>query len=172
MDASLQSGSLQFAAWFDITPFTWIGILTCAACGWILGIERQIRGKPVGIRTATLIILGTYLFMRLAMSLSETSLDHARVLGQIITGVGFLGAGVMMARDGQIHGVTSAAAVWLMASLGLTIALGYERQAFIICLLALFILVGMDVIENSFSTLRQGVHARWKKKRNRLVKRP
>ena len=71
----------------------------------MIGIERQTRGKPVGIRTAILIISGTYLFMSMAVSLSPNTLDQARVLGQIITGVGFLGAGVMMTLDGKIHGV-------------------------------------------------------------------
>ncbi|CZF80130.1 putative Mg(2+) transport ATPase [Grimontia celer] len=155
---------------WDITPFSWEGVLTCAACGWILGLERQLRGKPVGIRTAILIILGTYLFMRLATSLSDNSLDHARVLGQIVTGVGFLGAGVMMARDGQIQGVTSAAVVWLMAGLGMVIAFDYGRQALLLCAFVLFVLVGLDKVETTFSSLTKGVHKRWEEKRKKTGK--
>lgn len=156
--------------YWDISPFSWESVLLCAACGWILGLERQLRGKPVGIRTAILIILGTYIFMRLATSLSDNSLDHARVLGQIVTGVGFLGAGVMMARDGQVQGVTSAAVVWLMAGLGMIIAFDYGRQALLLCGFVLFVLVGIDKVETTFSALRRGVHARWERTRKRPQK--
>ncbi|MCV5948618.1 MgtC/SapB family protein, partial [Escherichia coli] len=107
----------------------------------MIGIERQTRGKPVGIRTAILIISGTYLFMSMAVSLSPNTLDQARVLGQIITGVGFLGAGVMMTLDGKIHGVTSAAVIWVLAGLGLMIGLGYLMQSIVITLLALSVLL-------------------------------
>ncbi len=102
---------------FDLGPFSWPALLCCAINGLMIGIERQTRGKPVGIRTAILIISGTYLFMSMAVSLSPNTLDQARVLGQIITGVGFLGAGVMMTLDGKIHGVTSAAVIWVLAGL-------------------------------------------------------
>ncbi|MGF1766011.1 MgtC/SapB family protein [Enterovibrio makurazakiensis] len=152
--------------------YDWQGVWTCAACGWVLGLERQLRGKPVGIRTAILIVLGTYVFMRLATSLSDNSLDHARVLGQIVTGVGFLGAGVMMARDGQVQGVTSAAVVWLMAGLGMIIAFDYGRQALLLCGFVLFILVGLDKVESTFSALRRGVHKKWESTRRKSQKSP
>ncbi len=103
---------------FDFGPFSWPALMCCAINGLLIGIERQTRGKPVGIRTSILIISGTYLFMAMAVSLSPNTLDQARVLGQIITGVGFLGAGVMMTQDGKIHGVTSAAVIWVLAALG------------------------------------------------------
>ena len=88
----------------DLGPFSWAALLCCAINGILVGVERQTRGKPVGIRTSILVISGTYFFMSMAVSLSPNTLDQARVLGQIITGVGFLGAGVMMTLDGKIHG--------------------------------------------------------------------
>nr|WP_086938077.1 MgtC/SapB family protein [Thaumasiovibrio occultus] len=142
----------------DITPLSWEGIGTCLLCGTLLGIERQYRGKPVGIRTASLIIIGTYTFMSLGIELSEIKGDQARVLAQIITGIGFLGAGVMMTRDGQILGVTSAASVWLLAALGVLIATGFVHAALILTGLILFILIGVDKLEASIMSLRQGVH--------------
>ena len=87
----------------NLAPFSWAGLAVCMLCGSLIGIERQTRGKPVGIRTSILIISGTYFFLTMAISLSPNTLDQARVLGQIITGVGFLGAGVMMTLDGKIH---------------------------------------------------------------------
>lgn len=90
--------------WWDIAPLGWENILVCLVCGTLVGLERQLRGKPVGIRTSSLIILGTYCFLALGSVVSPQSADQARVLGQLITGVGFLGAGVMMTRDGHVLG--------------------------------------------------------------------
>lgn len=156
---------LQLIEFLNISPFNWTALITCAFNGTLIGLERQLRGKPVGIRTAILIISGTYLFMAMAASLSPYSQDHARVLGQIITGVGFLGAGVMMTLDGKIHGVTSAAVIWLLAGLGLMIGLGHESQSIIFTILTLGILLGVDKIERSFQSLRRGVHQGLKRRR-------
>ncbi len=84
----------------------------------------------------------------------------------------FLGAGVMMARDGQVQGVTSAAVVWLMAGLGMIIAFDYGRQALLLCGFVLFILVGLDKVESTFSALRRGVHKKWESTRRKPQKSP
>ncbi|WP_394249797.1 MgtC/SapB family protein [Vibrio profundi] len=152
------------APYLNIDPFSWPALMACALNGVLIGVERQTRGKPVGIRTSILIISGTYLFMTMAISLSPNTLDQARVLGQIITGVGFLGAGVMMTLNGKIHGVTSAAIIWMLAALGMMIGLGHLSQSVIITLLALAVLLGVDRVENSFQSLRRGVHKKWKLK--------
>ena len=161
-----------FEHYFDLGPFSWVALLCCAINGLMIGIERQTRGKPVGIRTAILVISGTYLFMSMAVSLSPNTLDQARVLGQIITGVGFLGAGVMMTQDGKIHGVTSAAVIWVLAGLGLMIGLGYLSQSIIITVLALTVLLGVDKAENRVKALRRGVHQKMQQRKTstRLVK--
>ena len=161
-----------FEHYFDLGPFSWDALLCCAINGLMIGIERQTRGKPVGIRTAILVISGTYLFMSMAVSLSPNTLDQARVLGQIITGVGFLGAGVMMTQDGKIHGVTSAAVIWVLAGLGLMIGLGYLSQSIIITVLALTVLLGVDRAENRVKALRRGVHQKMQQRKTstRLIK--
>ncbi|KJY68147.1 membrane protein [Vibrio coralliilyticus] len=154
----------------DLGPFDWPALLCCAINGLLIGAERQTRGKPVGIRTSILIIAGTYLFMSMAVSLSPNTLDQARVLGQIITGVGFLGAGVMMTLDGKIHGVTSAAVIWLLAALGLMIGLGYLQQSVVITVLALIVLLGVDKAENRIQALRRGVHQKIQRRRSSNIK--
>ncbi|MGR5196241.1 MgtC/SapB family protein [Vibrio rotiferianus] len=161
-----------FEHFFDLGPFSWPALACCAINGLMIGIERQTRGKPVGIRTAILVISGTYLFMSMAVSLSPNTLDQARVLGQIITGVGFLGAGVMMTQDGKIHGVTSAAVIWVLAGLGLMIGLGYLTQSVVITVLALTILLGVDRAENRVKALRRGVHQKMQQRKTstRLIK--
>lgn len=137
----------------------------------LIGAERQTRGKPVGIRTSILIISGTYFFMSMAVYLSPNTLDQARVLGQIITGVGFLGAGVMMTQDGKIHGVTSAAVIWVLASMGMMIGLGLMQQSVIMTVLVLTVLLGVDKAENRIQALRRGVHQKIQQRRSsRLIK--
>lgn len=63
---------------FDVAPYSWAAIGTAAFCGAIIGIERQLRGKPVGIRTSALITLGTYLFLSTAFNLQGDVIDHSR----------------------------------------------------------------------------------------------
>ncbi|WP_045956101.1 MgtC/SapB family protein [Vibrio galatheae] len=149
----------------DLGPFSWFALFCCALNGILIGVERQTRGKPVGIRTSILIISGTYLFMSMAVSLSPNTLDQARVLGQIITGVGFLGAGVMMTLDGKIHGVTSAAVIWVLAAIGMMIGLGYMQQSVILTVLVLTVLLGVDKAENRIKALRRGVHQKFQTRR-------
>lgn len=146
--------------WWDIAPLGWENILVCLVCGTLVGLERQLRGKPVGIRTSSLIVLGTYCFLAIGAAVSPQGADQARVLGQLITGVGFLGAGVMMTRDGQVLGVTSAAAIWMLAALGALIGMDMLHQALLLTVVTLSILVGVDYLEASFKSLRRGVHNR------------
>ncbi|EIO3939260.1 TPA: MgtC/SapB family protein [Vibrio vulnificus] len=163
--------SLTLDSLLNIEPFSWVALLCCAINGLLIGAERQTRGKPVGIRTSILIISGTYFFMSMAVYLSPNTLDQARVLGQIITGVGFLGAGVMMTQDGKIHGVTSAAVIWVLASMGMMIGLGLMQQSVIMTVLALTVLLGVDKAENRIQALRRGVHQKIQQRRSsRLIK--
>ena len=143
-----------------LLPITSGQIATCLLCGFAVGLERQLRGKPIGIRTSTLIVLGSYCFLAMLGGVSAEATDRARVLGQLITGVGFLGAGVMMTRDGIVTGATSAATVWMMAATGAMIGLGLDRQAIIITGLVVGILAGVDYLERKVLSLQKGVHRR------------
>ena len=86
--------------------------------------------------------------------------DPSRVVGQIVTGIGFLGAGVMWTKDGGVVGVTSAACVWMIAAIGVTIATVGEWTGIVLSLLTLFVLAGIDYFESSFKWLQRGVHKR------------
>ncbi|MCQ8876911.1 MgtC/SapB family protein [Pseudoalteromonas shioyasakiensis] len=142
----------------DVSPYSWSAIGTAAFCGALIGAERQLRGKPVGIRTSVLIILGTYLFLASAFMLHGDVIDHSRVVGQIITGIGFLGAGVMLAKDGAVVGVTSAATIWVLAAIGVMIATEHLAAAIKLSVLVVGILYGVDVLEAQFKSLSKGVH--------------
>lgn len=141
-------------------PSFWIAIVIAALCGAGIGIERQIRGKPAGIRTSILICLGTMVFTRLGANMAGSAGDPTRVLGQVVTGVGFIGAGVMLSREGLVRGVTSAAVIWTLAGIGALV--GFERYAaaLIVSLLVLSVLVGVQMLENGIRRLRRGDYAK------------
>ena len=77
----------------DISPLDWTGVLSACLAGGIIGLERQLQGKPAGIRTSMLICLGSYLFVAVSNGLVNGAGDPSRVVGQVITGIGFIGAG-------------------------------------------------------------------------------
>ena len=145
-----------------IAPYSWDSIGASIFCGAIIGLERQLRGKPVGIRTSSLITLGTYLFLATAFMLDSNHVDPSRVIGQIITGIGFLGAGVMLAKDGAVVGVTSAATIWILAALGVVIATDHLLVAIKLSVLVVTILYGIDFLEEYVKSLGRGVHTQVK----------
>jgi len=150
----------------DIEPFSWPSIGTAVLCGSIIGFERQLRGKPVGVRTSILILLGTYLFIAAATVVSTDKSDPSRIIGQIVTGVGFLGAGVMLSKEGVVIGVTSASTIWALASVGVSLAVISAAVAIKLSILVVLILVGMDLLEDYFSAFTRGVHSKittWRK---------
>jgi putative Mg2+ transporter-C (MgtC) family protein len=149
----------------NISPLTWNDIACCIAAATVIGLERQLHGKPIGIRTSCLICLGTYLFVVMGRSITLDHADPSRVVAQVITGVGFLGAGVMFSRDGAVVGVTSAAAIWILAAVGVTIGQGYAWLGVKIAILTTLLLIGVGLLENSFSFLQQGVHRRLDRRR-------
>jgi len=144
----------------SVEPYTWASIGTAMFCGAIIGLERQLRGKPVGIRTSSIITIGTYLFLATSFLVQGDLVDHTRVIGQVITGIGFLGAGVMLAKNGAVVGVTSAATIWVLAAIGVMIASGYLLPAIKLSLLVVAILWGVELLEQHTRTFSRGVHAK------------
>ena len=128
-------------------------------CGGIVGLERQLRGKPAGMRTSSLICLGTAMFVYLSLGMQGGDADPARVLGQVVTGIGFLGAGVIMTRNGLLTGVTSASVVWLLAAVGSAIGIGRHGVAIAMTLVTVAVLVGVELLEHMSAALRRGVHS-------------
>ncbi len=127
-------------------------------CGAIVGIERQLRGKAIGIRTSIMICMATQVFIRLSTELSASGgvIDPTRVLGQVVTGVGFLGAGVILSRGGAVTGVTSAAVVWMLAAIGSTIGAGRPFEALALSILVVAVLIVVRSLEKAFKRLRGG----------------
>jgi len=140
-------------------PF-WTVVGVAIVCGGIVGLERQVRGKPAGVRTSILVCLGTAVFIHLGAALSGTEGDPARVLGQLVTGVGFLGAGVMFSREGAVIGVTTAAVIWILAAIGAAIGLERYGGALALAVVTVVVLLGVELLESSAKWLTRGVHKR------------
>ena len=125
-------------------------VLLAIFCGSLIGLERELRDKPAGMRTYMLICTGASIFTMVSIyyieQLGGTS-DPLRVTAQIVTGVGFLGAGTIMFAKGRISGLTSAAAIWTSAAIGITIGLGMYVFATIVTLLIVLALVLLGRIE-------------------------
>jgi len=138
----------------------WQQLGTAVACSGAIGTERQLRGKAAGIRTSILICLGTELFVSLGGSFPAATSDPTRVLGQVITGIGFLGAGVILAKDNKILGVTSAAVIWLLAALGALIGFGHLATSYVITLVTIGVLVGIGLLEAAWERFRRDKPAR------------
>jgi len=132
-----------------------------------VGLERQLRGKPVGIRTSSLIVLGTYLFIASSTLIENEVTDTSRIIGQVVTGIGFLGAGVMLAKDGAVVGVTSAATIWALAAIGVCIAVVSSVVAIKLSVLVVLILYGVDLLEDYSSLFTKGVHSKYSKWRGK-----
>ncbi len=145
---------------FTIDPLRWESLLGCFLSAFAIGLERQLGGKPVGIRTSALICIGTYVFIAMSRDVFNDATDPSRIVGQVITGIGFLGAGVMLAKDGIVVGVTSAASIWILAAIGVVIGLGHPWLGVRLAVLTVAILVGVNFMENTFEFLQRGVHYR------------
>src|SRR3982751_3830215 len=97
-------------------------LLMVVITGGVIGMEREYRSKSAGFRTMILICLGSFLFTTFSKYMSNVSPD--RIASNIVTGIGFLGAGVIFKSDNQVNGITTAAAIWAVAALGMGIADG------------------------------------------------
>jgi len=114
-----------------------------AALGMVIGIERTYRAKTAGIRTHFLVALGSALFMIVSRYGFEGSGDPSRVAAQIVSGIGFLGAGTIIMQKHVVHGLTTAAGMWVAAGIGMASAAGLYLVAVISTVLAL---IGLETV--------------------------
>ena len=131
------------------------GLLLAILFGGVIGIERELKGKAAGLRTQILICMGATLFTQLSLALAGASPDKSRVAGQIVTGVGFLGAGTILHGKGSITGLTSAATIWLVAAIGTAIGAKEIYLAAGSTLVAVLVLRVMGWMEHYFSVRSQ-----------------
>jgi len=126
-----------------------IRLLVAMLLGGIVGIQREHTGKPAGLRTHMLVALGAALFVLAAAESGMTSADLSRVIQGLATGIGFLGGGAILklSEEHQIRGLTSAAAIWMTAAIGVAVGLGRLWIAILSMVLTWFILSVVSKIE-------------------------
>ena len=125
-----------------------IRLLLAALLGGIIGAEREWRNKEAGLRTNILITIGSALFTLMSIELTDGRTgDTSRVAAQIVTGIGFLGAGAIMRTNGGIQGLTTAATIWVNAAVGVAAGGGEYHLAVIATLITLAVLLVLQPIE-------------------------
>src|SRR6266581_93398 len=115
--------------------------------GGAIGLERELGGKPAGLRTNILICIGSALYTQLSLSMVHGASDATRVAGQIVTGVGFIGAGTILHARGAVVGLTSAATIWVVAAIGVALGAAFYWEAAGTTLLVLLVLRGLGRVE-------------------------
>ena len=125
-------------------------LLLAAALGALLGLEREYRRKPAGLRTNILIGLGSALFAMISIQFGSAGGTPDRIAAQIVTGIGFLGAGAILRGRGNVHGLTTAASVWVNSAIGVAAGAGLFAVAAIGAGLTLGVLVVLPPVEQYF----------------------
>lgn len=124
-------------------------LLLAVVLGGAIGLERELNDKPVGFRSNTLICLGAALFTMFSLGLAADRGDPARVAAQVVTGIGFLGAGSILRRGDRLQGITTAATIWLVAAVGMGAGAGFYVVAVAGTVVALLVLGGFRWLERS-----------------------
>ena len=128
--------------------------ISCAILvGFLIGFNRELSNKAAGIKTNIMICLGATVYTSLSLlniSPDIPGQDPNRLAAQIVSGIGFLGAGAIMRGDGHISGLTTAATIWVVAALGVAIGFGYPTIAVGVSIIVLLILVGTNKIYSIF----------------------
>jgi putative Mg2+ transporter-C (MgtC) family protein len=123
-------------------------LFLAALLGGVLGLEREWHHKAAGLRTNILIALGAALFTLMSMELADNGRgDPTRIASQIVTGIGFLGAGAIMRTNAGVQGLTTAAAVWVNAAIGVAVGGGRYHLALIATGVTLIVLLVLPPIE-------------------------
>ena len=129
-------------------------ICIAALLGGVLGFEREIHGRPAGLRTHFLVSMGAAVFMMLSPYVAKMEPkiigDPGRIAAQIVSGIGFLGAGAIVKEGVSIRGLTTAASLWVAAAIGMTTGVGSYKGAIVVSGLALIALELLPHIETIF----------------------
>lgn len=119
-------------------------LLTILLCGMI-GMERELRAKQAGLKTMIMIGLGSTLFTILSVKIGMTAQD--RIASNIVTGIGFLGAGVIFREENRVKGLTTACVIWIVAAIGMASGGGYYEQAIAVTIVVLLALIFFPYLE-------------------------
>ena len=132
-----------------------IRLAVAAGLGLCVGLERELLGKPAGLRSHTLVALGSASFIIMGMSVlfgvaeatGEVQVDPTRIVQGVITGIGFLGAGSIIRTSGDVTGITTGASIWVAGAIGVAAGLDKFALASIITVMALIVISGLGHLE-------------------------
>jgi putative Mg2+ transporter-C (MgtC) family protein len=134
----------------SVLPHFLIRCGAAAMCGAMIGIEREFKKKPAGFRTNILICVGAAIYMSAGLLLSYaggSDGDPARIAAQVVTGIGFIGAGCIIQAGAKVTGLTTAATIWVVASIGLVAGAGFPILAIVSAVLVLLTLTVLGRLE-------------------------
>ncbi|MFH1861107.1 MAG: MgtC/SapB family protein [bacterium] len=133
---------------------TLIRLILATLLGGLVGIERQIHHKPAGLRTHILVCIGACMCMIIGLSLNKefgNGIDPSRIAAQVVSGIGFLGAGTIMVSKASVKGLTTAASIWATSALGLAIGNGMFFAAAVAAVLMVTALLIFEFVEEKFN---------------------
>jgi len=142
-----------------------IRLLMATFLGAIVGLERGVHGKDAGFKTYALVCLGSALMMVISVDIyaiykGMAVVDPSRIAAQVVTGVGFLGAGaIIRSQQGSVKGLTTAAGIWAICGVGLACGIGLFKEAIVATLLVLIILVLFSKVEQRTIRSKKGDEA-------------
>lgn len=136
-----------------------------AILGGLVGIEREAANRPAGLRTHVLVCVGSALIMQVSTTMYEVTLargfgngDPGRIAAQVVSGIGFLGAGTIMREGLSIRGLTTAASLWVVAGVGLAVGAGMYLEATVGAVMILLTLKTLSVVERRYLSKGGGQH--------------
>lgn len=147
----------QLPAWIEAFRFPVLGRLALAAAlGALVGLERELAGKPAGLRTNILICVGAELLTEASLGIASPGFathelvrsDPGRIAAQIVSGIGFIGAGTILVARGSVLGLTTAATLWVVAAIGITVGIGAYVEAIGATVLVFMVLFLIGKIED------------------------
>lgn len=132
-----------------------IRVIAALLAGMVIGFERQWHHKSAGLRTTTLVSLGSAIYVLLSIGITQTSGDPTRIIGQVVTGIGFLCAGVIFKEGLSLHGLTTSVTIWCCSAVGCLAATGYYIETAIATFLILLVNIGLKYVDNWLTNRKQ-----------------
>jgi len=153
-------GRMEAMTWTELV----LRLLAASVCGLLIGLERESKRKPAGLRTHLLVAVGAAGFMLITDELfhefdahhTGTAVDPLRVLSGIVGGIGFLGAGAIIQSQGNVRGITTAAGIWIVGAIGAACGVGYYPIAIAVTVMGFAILAPLRYIEHRYHRSRDG----------------
>ncbi len=128
-----------------------IGILICFVLSFAVGLERQYRGRFIGLRTAILLAIGTYMFVSMSFIVGANKTDITRIAAGIVSGVSFIGAGVIIKQGNKVQGLTTAATLWCDAAIGVLCATGAYYEAIVGTVIVIIVNLLLRKLSHNFN---------------------